>query len=64
MDSALYVDIVETISTYTYFNISNVAPCARGVAASRLLGRQDLMAYKVLVLTLGSMITIPMVSSM
>ena len=29
MDSALYVDIVETISTYTYFNIStNVAPCA------------------------------------
>ena len=29
MDSALYVDIVETISTYTYFNIStNVALCA------------------------------------
>ena len=27
MDSALYVDIVETISTYTYFNISNVTPC-------------------------------------
>ena len=33
----------------------------RGVAASRFLGRQELVAYKVLVLTLGSMITIPMV---
>ena len=37
---------------------------ARGVAASRFVGRQDLMAYKGLVLTLGSMITIPMVWSM
>ena len=36
----------------------------RGVAASRFVGRQDLMAYKGLVLTLGSMITIPMVWSM
>ena len=36
----------------------------RGVAASRFLGRQELVAYKVLVLTLGSMITIPMVWSM
>ena len=34
---------------------------SRGVAASRFLGRQELVAYKVLVLTLGSMITIPMV---
>ena len=34
----------------------------RGVAASRFLGRQDLMACKVLILTLGSMITIPMVA--
>ena len=33
----------------------------RGVAASRFLGRQELVAYKVLVLTLVSMITIPMV---
>ena len=37
---------------------------SRGVAASRFLGRQDLVAYKGLVLTLGSMITIPMVWSM
>ena len=36
----------------------------RGVAASRFLGRQDVVAYKELVLTLGSMITIPMVWSM
>ena len=36
----------------------------RGVAASRFVGRQDLMAYKGLVLILGSMITIPMVWSM
>ena len=36
----------------------------RGVAASRFVGRQDLVAYKGLVLTLGSMITIPMVWSM
>ena len=36
----------------------------RGVAASRFLGCQDLGACKVLVLTLGSMITIPMVWSM
>ena len=36
----------------------------RGVAASRFLGRQELVAYKVLVLTLGSMINIPMVWSM
>ena len=36
----------------------------RGVAASRFVGRQDLIAYKGLVLTLGSMITIPMVWSM
>ena len=36
----------------------------RGVAASRFVGRQDLMAYKGLVMTLGSMITIPMVWSM
>ena len=39
-------------------------PDGRGVAASRFLGRQELVAYKVLVLTLGSMITIPMVWSM
>ena len=44
---------------HPFFTIS-----ARGVAASRFLGRQELMAYKVLVLTLGSMITIPMVWSM
>ena len=37
---------------------------SRGVAASRFVGRQDLVAYKGLVLTLGSMITIPMVWSM
>ena len=36
----------------------------RGVAASRFVGRQDLVAYKGWVLTLGSMITIPMVWSM
>ena len=36
----------------------------RGVAASRFVGRQELVAYKELVLTLGSMITIPMVWSM
>ena len=36
----------------------------RGVAASRFVGRQELVAYKGLVLTLGSMITIPMVWSM
>ena len=36
----------------------------RGVAASRFVGRQDLVAHKGLVLTLGSMITIPMVWSM
>ena len=37
---------------------------ARGVAASRFVGRQELVAYKGLVLTLGSMITIPVVWSM
>ena len=37
---------------------------ARGVAANRFVGRQELVAYKGLVLTLGSMITIPMVWSM
>ena len=36
----------------------------RGVAASRFVGRQDLVAYKVLVLTLCILITIPMVRSM
>ena len=36
----------------------------RGVAARRFVGRQELVAYKGLVLTLGSMITIPMVWSM
>ena len=36
----------------------------RGVAASRFVGRQDLVAYKGLVLTMGCMITIPMVWSM
>ena len=41
-----------------------IVPIVRGVAASRFVGRQDLMAYKGLVLTLGSMITIPMVWSM
>ena len=39
-------------------------PRCRGVAASRFVGRQELVAYKGLVLTLGSMITIPMVWSM
>ena len=42
----------------------NVAVMDRGVAASRFLGRQELVACQVLVLTLGSMITIPMVWSM
>ena len=42
----------------------DAAAIFRGVAASRFVGRQDLMAYKGLVLILGSMITIPMVWSM
>ena len=42
----------------------NSVLASRGVAASRFVGRQDLVAYKGLVLTLGSMITIPMVWSM
>ena len=63
-------DIIDHFSLFTATGVPTAPPPghyrdgSRGVAASRFVGRQDLMACKGLVLTLGSMITIPKVWSM